>query len=170
VVYLREEVRDFYFDVFARLDVLGDAAVLGREFVQKRRVHVVADAEGEQPHAGDARPSRVLDYALRVRLADGRKPVRHEDEHARAIRLLEHSHRGQQRAVYVRAPYGPERRDEPLAERLAGRVRAHEARGHKALLAREVYDVEAVFRAQRAHAEQKRRARLLHLARLGHRA
>ena len=38
------------------------------------------------------------------------------------------------------------------------------------LLAREVDDVEAVFRAKRAHAEEERRARLLHLALLGHRA
>ena len=38
------------------------------------------------------------------------------------------------------------------------------------LLAREVDDVEAVFRTERAHTEEERRARLLHLAILGHRA
>ena len=72
VVDAREEVRDFDFEVFLRLDVIADAAIVRRQLIEQVGVHIVADAEGKQPHARAIGALRVADNLFHIGRADGR--------------------------------------------------------------------------------------------------
>src|SRR6185503_7236789 len=94
VVDLGEEVRDFHFEVFVWLDVVAGTAIVGSQLVQQIRIHIVADAETEEPNARPISIGGVLQYLFHVGRPDCWKPVGYEHDHRGAFARLELFQRG----------------------------------------------------------------------------
>ena len=107
VADLPVEAGDLEFDVLARADILGGAAVAPGDAVEQRRVDLVADAEGEDTVLVVlVRFADGVHELVRIGLPHGRVAVREEDDHRGALGALELLERGRHRLLDVRAADG----------------------------------------------------------------
>ena len=80
-----EEVRHLHFDVLLRQDVLAEGARLFGDFIEQVRVHVMADAEAEDPRVADAAALHLLHDLVLAGDTDRRQTVGEENDHKRAV-------------------------------------------------------------------------------------
>src|SRR6185369_17871340 len=127
IIDLREEVRNFDFEILFRFDIISNAAVFRRELVQQRGIHVVTNSKSKQSHAGLRRFTNIVDDPRNIRFVDCRQTISHKHEHLRSlsIHFAELTKRSEQRLVDVCSTNWFESFDEWLAARATFLVRGN---------------------------------------------